>query len=80
MPNLPFWIEEHLRSDPRNKVDNDGTIWYYSEIFDETYFHLRAGGNWDNAGKEIHDVRYSNFIRLLTDAIQDGSVFLNSSI
>lgn len=80
MPNLPFWIEEHLRIDPRNKVDNDGTVWYYSEIFDESFFHLRAGGNWDNAGKEIHDVRYSNFIRLLTDAIKDGTVFLNSSI
>lgn len=76
-PELPFWIMEHLRIDPRNKVENDGTIWYYSEIQDDRCFHLRAGGNWDNAGKEIHDTRYSNFTLLLTDAMKDGTVFLD---
>jgi len=76
IPLLPFWIMEHLRIDPRNKVDTDGTVWYYSEIQDERCFHLRAGCNWDNAGKEIHDTRYSNFIRLLREAIVDGTVFL----
>ena len=75
-PLLPFWIMEHLRIDPRNKVDTDGTVWYYSEIQDERCFHLRAGGNWDEAGKQVHDTRYSNFVRLLTDAINDGTVFL----
>jgi len=76
-PLLPYWIAEHLRIDPRNKIDDDGTVWYYSEIQDNCCFHLRAGGNWDNAGKEIHDTRYSNFVRLMTEAIEDGTVFLN---
>ena len=76
-PELPYWIMEHLRTDPRNTVNSDGTITYYSEIQDNKCFHLRAGGNWDNAGKEIHDTRYSNFLKLLQDAIRDGTVFLD---
>uniref|UniRef100_A0A6C0K346 Uncharacterized protein n=1 Tax=viral metagenome TaxID=1070528 RepID=A0A6C0K346_9ZZZZ len=77
VPELPFWVTEHLRKDPRNSVEADGTISYYSEIQDDRCFHLRAGGNWDNAGKEVHDKRYSNFLKLLKDAIVDGSVFLS---
>lgn len=79
MPLLPYWIMEHLRLDPRNNIDAGGVIWYYSEIQDNQCFHLRAGGNWDNAGKEIHDTRYSNFIRLLNEAIDDGIVFLTDN-
>jgi hypothetical protein len=76
-PSLPFWVTEHLRTDPRNRVESDGTISYYSEIQDDRCFHLRAGGNWDNAGKEIHDKRYANFLKLLKEAMVDGTVFLS---
>ena len=75
IPDLPFWIMEHLRSDPRNKVENN-TTWYYSEIQDNRCFHLRAGGNWDSIGKEIHDTRYNNFLKVLDDAVKDGTVFI----
>ena len=75
-PDLPYWIMEHLRADPRNKVDADGFILYYSELQDNWCFHLRAGCNWDGAGKEIHDARYSNLLRFLKDALDDDSAFL----
>jgi len=74
--DLPYWVEQQLLIDPRNRIDESGTAWYYSELFDQTFFHLRAGGNWDCVGKEMHDIRYSNFTRLLTDAIDDGTVFI----
>lgn len=76
LPELPYWVVEHLKMDPRNKTDPDGVIWYYSEIQDGWCFHLRAGGNWDGAGKDIHEKRYGNFMRLLKEAIEDGSEFL----
>ena len=76
MPTVPFWVMEHLRNDPRNKIEN-GVITYYSELQDDRCFHLRAGGNWDNAGKEIHDERYSRFASYLTEAMHDGTVFLD---
>jgi hypothetical protein len=41
-----------LENDPKN-VDNK----YYSEIYDELYLHYRAGGNWINEGKDIHEKR-----------------------
>ena len=75
-PELPYWIMEHLQSDPRNKVEADGTLLYYSEIQDNWCFHLRAGCNWDGAGKEIHDKRYSNLLRLLKDALDHNRAFL----
>ncbi len=76
MPTVPFWVMEHLRNDPRNKIQG-GVITYYSELQDNRCFHLRAGGNWDNAGKEIHDERYSRFLSYLTEAMHDGTVFLD---
>jgi hypothetical protein len=75
-PDLPFWIMEHLKSDPRNRVESDGAVSYYSEIQDDRFLHLRAGCNWDGVGKEIHEKRYANFMSLLNEAIDDGSVFL----
>jgi len=75
-PDLPFWVMEHLKADPRNRVESDGTILYYSEIQDDRFLHLRAGCNWDRIGKEIHEKRYANFMSLLNAAIDDGSVFL----
>jgi len=75
-PDLPFWIMEHLKSDPRNRVESDGAVSYYSEIQDDRFLHLRAGCNWDGIGKEIHEKRYANFMSLLNEAIDDGSAFL----
>jgi hypothetical protein len=74
--DLPFWITEHIINDPRNTIKEDGTTLFYSEIFDNSFFHLRAGGNWDNAGKEIHDVRYSRFLDLISHAMNDQTVFI----
>ena len=67
---------EHLRLDPRNRVESDGAVSYYSEIQDGRFLHLRAGCNWDGIGKDIHEKRYANFMSLLNEAIDDGSAFL----
>ena len=75
-PDLPFWVMEHLQTDPRNEPVAGDVVLYFSEIMDERFLHLRAGCNWDAAGKDIHDKRYSNFMKYLSIAIEDGSVFL----
>ena len=74
--DVPYWIRQHLDTDPRNQTRN-GVITYFSELQDDRCFHLRAGGNWDNVGKQIHDERYSRFVSLLNEAINDGTVFLD---
>jgi hypothetical protein len=75
-PNLPFWIVEHLNSDPRNTKDESGKILFFSEIQDDWCFHLRAGGNWDEVGREVHEARYGKFLKLLREANEDQSIFL----
>jgi hypothetical protein len=75
-PDLPFWIMEHLRLDTRNRVESDMSVSYFSEIQDGRFLHLRAGCNWDGIGKDVHQKRYANFMRVLNEAINDGSVFL----
>jgi len=74
--NLPDWITEHLNTDVRNKISEDGTVLYYSEIFDNAFFHLRAGCNWDNVGRDLHDARYSRFISLISHAMNNQAVFI----
>ena len=75
-PEMPFWVMEHLRTDPRNEHLASGVMLYFSEIMDERFLHLRAGCNWDAIGKAIHDKRYSNFLKHLNAAIEDNTVFL----
>jgi len=74
--DMPFWVMEHLRTDPRNEYVASGVMLYFSEIMDERFLHLRAGCNWDAIGKAIHDKRYSNFLKYLNAAIEDNTVFL----
>lgn len=75
VPEFPYWVVEHLKSDPRNEM-RDGKEYYYSEIQHDWCIHLRAGCNWDGVGGDVHAKRYSNFRRLLQEAIQDNSVFI----
>jgi hypothetical protein len=76
-PEMPFWVMEHIRNDPRNEPVAGDVVLYFSEIMDGRFLHLRAGCNWDGAGKAIHDKRYSNFLKYLSDAIEDDTVFLD---
>jgi hypothetical protein len=41
---------DFLENDPRNSNDNK----YFCEIYDNTYLHYRAGGNWREEGMQFH--------------------------
>ncbi len=43
-------VKAFLDADPRNGTD--GTYW--AELYDDTFFHVRAGSNWCGEGAEIH--------------------------
>lgn len=42
-------LREFLDADPRNK---DGK--YFAEIYEDCFFHYRAGGNWRGEGMDLH--------------------------
>jgi hypothetical protein len=76
-PEMPFWVMEYIRNDPRNESVAGDVVLYFSEIMDGRFLHLRAGCNWDGVGKDIHDKRYSTFLKHLNAAIEDDTVFLD---
>jgi hypothetical protein len=41
---------EFLEKDPRNKDSK-----YFCELYDDIFFHYRAGGNWRKEGLEFHN-------------------------
>jgi hypothetical protein len=47
-----IWLEEFYKKDPRNNNGN-----FFAELYDGTFFHYRAGGNWDKIGFQIHEQR-----------------------
>ncbi len=47
--NLSDTLLHFLENDPRNEKGK-----FFCEIYDNLFFHYRAGGNWRNEGKEIH--------------------------
>lgn len=51
-----------LNNDPRN-IDGN----FFAELYDETFLHYRAGGNWDNVGKTMHDNRTQLLQRMIYD-------------
>ena len=51
-------IMDFIRNDPRNTHDGK----YFCEIYDNKFFHYRAGTNWMNQNKELH---FSNLQKLL---------------
>lgn len=54
-----------LENDPKN-VDNK----FFAEIYDDTYLHYRAGGNWIKEGKELHDKRTDLLWNTIVDIVQ----------
>jgi hypothetical protein len=43
-------LEKFMEEDPRNKNGN-----YYCEIYDNTFLHYRAGGDWERKGENFHN-------------------------
>jgi len=43
-------LEKFMEEDPRNKNGN-----YYCEIYDNTFLHYRAGGDWERKGGNFHN-------------------------
>jgi hypothetical protein len=43
-------VQAFLDADPRNGPERT----YWAELYDDTFFHVRAGSNWNGEGAEIH--------------------------
>ncbi len=54
-------LRSFLQSDPRNSADGK----YFAELYDNKFFHYRAGGNWRGEGMDLH----ANLTSRLMDAI-----------
>lgn len=52
------WLENDYRNDSSGK--------YFSELYDGTFFHYRAGGNWQERDPEIDLKNRSALVELLT--------------
>lgn len=59
-------IVEFLVTDLRNK---DGNFW--SEIYDDTFLHYRAGSNWIGEGADIHKMMTTNLEKCLQSVLAD---------
>jgi hypothetical protein len=55
-PHLPSAWRDYFVADPKNTAD--GNFW--SELYDGTFFHFRAGGNWEKEERVLFDVRINN--------------------
>lgn len=53
-----------IHNDPRNsKPDNK----YFTEIYDNTFFHYRSGTNWRNEGFELHNTLTNKLFSLFNN-------------
>lgn len=60
----PEWLPEAVRDFVRNDAKNvDGR--YYAEIYDDRFFHFRAGGNWDGMDISLFAARQAALIDAL---------------
>jgi len=59
-------IVSFLLSDLRNK---DGYFW--SEIYDDTFLHYRAGSNWIGEGANVHKTMTNNLEKCITSILGD---------
>jgi len=62
--NLNPILFNFLENDPKNVNDN-----YFAEIYDDNFFHYRAGGNWELLPESLHkyrtDLLYNTIINIL---------------
>lgn len=59
-PNLGDELLSFLENDTRNENGK-----FFCEIYDNIFFHYRAGGNWRNEGKDIHNNLSNNLKSIL---------------
>ena len=54
-----------------NDIKNTNNGKYWAEIYDETFLHYRAGGNWENLPKDTHQNRtnilYNTLVKLVKE-------------
>ena len=53
-------IREFIETDPRNSPDEN----FFTEIYDNTYLHYRAGSGWKKEGLNFH-INLTNKLRTL---------------
>lgn len=61
---------------PRSLIDfceNDSRRFkngkYFPEVYENVIFHYRAGGNWENRSKSVHDTNKNKLLKCLYDLI-----------
>jgi hypothetical protein len=57
-------ILEYCKNDFRNVNNN-----YYCEIYDNKFFHYRAGSNWNNYNQELHKILKNKLFNIVTNII-----------
>jgi ribonucleoside-diphosphate reductase alpha chain len=50
---LAINLYHYVKNDVRNVIENNETK-YFCEIYDDIFFHYRAGGNWRGEGTNFH--------------------------
>lgn len=62
---MPEFVDEQLRefikNDPRNEIGK-----YFCEIYDNRFFHYRAGGNWKKESIDFHNDLSKKLMDVLT--------------
>ena len=59
------WLQ-YARNDDRNQ---DGK--YFTELYDNIFFHFRAGGNWEKYSSDMYDLRIKPLTKLVYDVCRD---------
>ena len=59
-------LYDYLENDPRNINGN-----FFSELFDNTFLHYRAGGNWDKISENEHILRTNLLFNTLCKLVKE---------
>jgi hypothetical protein len=59
------WLN-YIRNDNRNQ---DGKC--FSELYDNTFFHFRAGGNWEKYSVDVYERRIQPLTKLVYDVCRN---------
>lgn len=59
------WLD-YIRHDDRN-IDGK----YFTELYDDTFFHFRAGSNWDKCSADIYEQRVKPLTKLVYDVCRN---------
>lgn len=68
--DIPKSILNFCENDKRSIFNFGSKDKYFSEIYDDIFLHYRAGGNWQNYKKDVHDECTNNLEKAIYDMIK----------